>query len=170
MRSIYEDLQNNIWVGLKNGGLYRYDVNMKNGKLIQNIFNPYSLVEDNKQRLWIASKGEGVYLYDLKSERIINHFKNQPNDQSSLSNDQAFHILRDNQDRIWIATFGNGLNLVEDNNGKITFRNILTNRGNRSLIRYLYQDLSGNIWAATSDGLVRFDPNRIIDHPNSYLV
>ena len=170
VRSIYEDLQNNIWVGLKNGGLYRYDVNMKNGKLIQNIFNPYSLVEDNKQRLWIASKGEGVYLYDLKSERIINHFKNQPNDQSSLSNDQAFHILRDNQDRIWIATFGNGLNLVEDNNGKITFRNILTNRGNRSLIRYLYQDLSGNIWAATSDGLVRFDPNRIIDHPNSYLV
>ena len=57
VRSIYDDLQNTICSGLKNGGLYLYDSNMEQGKLVHNIFNPYSQVEDNQQRLWIASNG-----------------------------------------------------------------------------------------------------------------
>ena len=170
VRAIYEDSRSNIWMGLKNGGLHVYTPDMNRSQQIKDIFNAYSLVEDDKQRLWIASKGEGVYLYDIVNKRILNNFKHQPDDDSSLCSNHAFHILKDNQGRIWIATFGNGLSLVEEENGKITFRNILTNRGNRSLVRYLYQDTSGTIWAATSDGLIRFDPNKIIDHPNSYLV
>ena len=170
VRTIFEDSQNNVWIGLKNGGLYIYDAQLKDKRLIKNIYNPYSVVEDNKQRVWIASKGEGVYLYDLKTHQLINHFKHQASNLSSLGDDNAFHIIRDSKDRVWIATFGNGLSLVEENNGNITFRNFLTNRGNRSLIRYLHQDTNGLIWAATSDGLICFDPDKIINHPNAYLL
>lgn len=50
--------------------------------------------------------------------------------QSSSSNN-IFTIMRDNKDRMWIATFGGGLHLGERHQGKLTFRQFVTENRHR---------------------------------------
>ena len=137
--------------------------------MIDKSVKPYSLSEEDKQRSWIGSKGNGIYLYDLLTHEEIGHFKNEVNHPNSLCDDNILHVIKDSKQRIWAASFGNGISLVEEINGEMSFRNFLTNKGNRSLIRYLYQDDQGMMWAGSSDGLIRFNPDELIENSEAYI-
>lgn len=169
VRSIYEDSRGYIWIGLKNGSLYVYNSDMTKGKCIGEGLNPYTLIEDDQQRMWIGSKGYGVYLYDIHTFKEIAHFQHQSSNPVSLENDVIFHIIKDRKSRMWIASFGGGISLAQENGQNITFRNFITNKGNRSMLRYLYQDNKGLIWAGSNDGLIRFNPDELIRDPEAYI-
>lgn len=170
VRSIYEDSKGNIWVGLKNGGLYVYDSAMNLKKYISKVVNPYALVEDEKRRMWVGTKGHGIYLFDMENYNELAHLTHQKDKPESLCSDAVFHILKDNKNRIWVASFENGgIGLVQETDQGITFKNFITGKGNKSMIRYLYQDNKERIWAGTSDGLVRFNPGELIRNPDAYV-
>jgi len=169
VRSIYEDSRGNVWVGLKNGSLYVYDSKLTEGKCIGEGLNPYSLIEDEQQRMWIGTKGNGVYLYDARTFKEISHFRHRNNDDTTPASDVIFHVIKDNKGRIWFASFEGGISTIQETGGTITFRNFITNKGNKSLIRYLHQDDKGRIWAGSSDGLLRFDPEELLRDPDAYI-
>lgn len=168
VRSIYEDSKGYVWVGLKNGSLYVYNSDMTEKKCIGKDLNPYTLIEDKKKRMWIGTKGYGVYLYDINTFQEIKHFRHKANEPTSLENDVIFHIIKDSKDRMWIASFEGGINLVQENGPSITFKSFITNKGNKSMIRYLHQDHKGMIWAGSCDGLIKFNPDELIRNPNAY--
>lgn len=169
VRSILEDSQGNVWVGLKNGGLYVYDSQLEHPTCIGTDLNPYALAEDQLHRMWVAGKEKGIYVYDVKTRRQLAHLHHRVNDPTSLVDDAVFHILIDSQQRIWTASFNEGgIGLIEEKDGQFSFRNFLTGNGNLSMFRYLFQDKEGRIWAGTSEGLVRFLPDELLRDPQAY--
>jgi signal transduction histidine kinase/ligand-binding sensor domain-containing protein/CheY-like chemotaxis protein len=168
VRTIFEDSHGNIWIGTKNGHLYVYNAELTLGKCIGESLNPYALAEDEKQRMWVGTKGNGLYLYDINSFHETAHFIYNSKQHNSLSHDVIFQIIKDTKDRIWIASFGGGLSLVEELGSHVSFRHFIRNKGSKSLIRCLYQDSKGMIWAGSSDGLIKFDPDELIGNPEAY--
>lgn len=168
VRSIYEDSKGYMWLGLKNASLYVYNSDMTQKKCIGKDISPYTLIEDKKERMWVGTKGYGIYLYDTNTFQEIRHFKHKADDPTSLGNDVIFHIMKDSKDRIWIASFEGGIYLAQEDGSNITFKSLITNKGNKSMIRYLYQDHKGMIWAGSCDGLIKFNPDELIRNPNAY--
>ena len=76
--SLYEDSEQNLWIGSYANGAarldrrtgkctYLQDLVDKNGKNIRNV---YAFAEDNQKRLWIATMGGGLFYYDLKTHKV----------------------------------------------------------------------------------------------------
>jgi len=168
VRTIYSDDSDNIWIGTKNGSLYIYDNNLTNGKCIYKDINPYVLSEDSAGNIWVGTKGKGLYLFDQKTLTEKEHYINTEAD-NSLSYNTIFSILKDSGNRMWIGTFGGGINLAEEIQGKTVFKRFFFNQANRSYIRCLFQDTDGRIWAGSSDGIIRFNPDELIKNPNAFV-
>ncbi len=170
VKVIFEDSKQNVWVGTKNGSLYLYDKDLKNSRCVRKNLNPYTIMEDHKNRIWIGTKGNGIYIFDLSGINEINHFVNDENDPESLVHNSVFNILQDNNKRIWVGTFGGGLNLVTESHGKTSFKHFLKDQGNKSYIRYLYQDRYNRIWAGSYEGLICFKPDEFINNSEKYII
>jgi len=137
--SIFEDSENIIWVGTRNGyfnkfdrkteTFNRYNVNdyfellEKPGKDYYEYplafsrshnYSITSIIEDGDSFLWIGTWGNGLLRFDKKNETAL-HFYNLPDFHLSLSNNRIMDILIDREKTVWIATFGGGLNRVISN-------------------------------------------------------
>ncbi len=168
VRTIYGDVNNNIWIGTKNGSLYVYDHSLTVGKCIFKDINPYTMTEDSQGRMWVGTKGKGLYIIDRNSFNEITHIIDNSSDESSLSHNTVFNILKDDKNRMWVGTFGGGINLAEETATGISFRRFFFDDGNRSYVRYLYQDSKGLVWAGSSDGLICFRPEELIKDSKAY--
>lgn len=168
VRTIQSDAFNKIWVGTKNGSLYVYDNTLSTGKCIYKNINPYAFMQDAKKRMWVGTKGKGLYIIDMATYKETAHYTNVESDINSLSNNTIFSIYKDTKNRVWVGTFGGGINLTEETDKGFRFRHFFLDDGNRSYIRYIYQDRNGKIWAASSDGIIFFDPEELIKNPKAY--
>ncbi|MCC8174044.1 MAG: response regulator [Odoribacter sp.] len=168
VRVVFEDSKGNIWIGTKNGSLYIYDNDLQNGKCVSQHLNPYTIIEDHRKRIWVGTKGDGVYLFDINNHSIISHYRRNPSNPNSLSNNSVFYIMKDRDNRIWIGTFGGGINLVEEKNNRITFKHFFSDQDNIRLIRHMIQDKQGRIWAGSYAGLIRFNPEKLEQDKEAY--
>lgn len=169
VRTIYGDVFDNIWIGTKNGSLYVYDIKLSSGKCIYKDINPYTLAEDSNNRIWVGTKGKGLYIIDRNTMKEVAHYTNNSNDEKSLSSSTIFNILRDSKNRMWVGTFGGGINLAEETPTGIVFKHFFSDEGNRSYIRHICQDSKGVMWVAGSDGIIRFDPDKLIQDPSAFI-
>ncbi|MDH6342368.1 signal transduction histidine kinase/ligand-binding sensor domain-containing protein/DNA-binding NarL/FixJ family response regulator [Parabacteroides sp. PFB2-12] len=168
VRTMLEDSQKNIWIGTKNGGLYIYDSGLTHGRCLAEQINPYSLIEDDHGRIWVGTKGNGIYLYDMKTHRVVDHLRSQPDNPASLSSDILFHLMKDNKGRIWAGSFEGGVTLIEEEKGAFRFKRFMQDVDEKSFVRYLFQDSQGRIWVGSNGGLMRFFPERLIKDPLAY--
>lgn len=164
VRSIYEDNFNNIWFGTKNGNLYLYDNDLRTGKSIYEDINPYAITQDASNRLWVGTKGKGLYIIDPQTKKQLCHFS------VHQTADAIFCIMKDHKDRMWLGSFGKGLILTEETLEGIHFKYFFHNEGNRSYIRCILQDSNGIFWVGSRDGILRFDPDKLINDPQAYTV
>jgi signal transduction histidine kinase/ligand-binding sensor domain-containing protein/DNA-binding response OmpR family regulator len=179
VRSIFEDGYENLWIGTREGKLYCYDKARKLRKIFSSqtkgpddiSFNGmvYEIIQDKQGVIWLGTKGDGIIKATFKGNPAnlkfrIEHFRNDPNDLNSLSNNFVYSLIEDSKKRIWVGTFGGGLNLVETKNGKTSFKNLNNSfvdyPASFNKIRHLQEDSKGQIWVGTSVGLVIFDPNK----------
>ena len=183
VRSIYQDKENRMWVGTKNGTINLFDENLKllgelgaDGSL--NSKKPlkasiYNISSDNSGTIWLGSKGDGLYKLERnnagKSLKFkITNYRYNPDDIYSISSNNVYSILEDHLHRIWLATYGGGINLLENQNGKvrfISFRNKLKNYPINQCLRsrYLTEDSNGRMFVGTTGGLVVFNNNAHIE-------
>jgi signal transduction histidine kinase/ligand-binding sensor domain-containing protein/DNA-binding NarL/FixJ family response regulator len=170
VKTVYGDAFNNIWIGTKNGSLYLYDDQTFQGKCIYKDINPYTITEDTDGHIWVGTKGKGLFIIDRNTLKEVARYTFHENDSQSISHNTIFNLLKDNKNRMWMGTFGGGINLVEGNlQSGLTFKRFFFEDGNRSYIRYLFQDSKGLIWAGSSDGIIRFDPEKLIKNPNDFV-
>lgn len=115
---IYEDSENNLWIGTSNGGLNLYD-------RAKNVFthfqhdptNPKSIsqddvrtiFEDSNKNLWIGTNNGGLNKFN-KLDESFTIYKNSPTDPNSISNNSIRDIVEDRDGNLWIGTNGGGLN------------------------------------------------------------
>ena len=116
----------------------------------------YCIKQDRQGFLWFGTM-LGLVKYDGYTYTTFRH---DPNDSTSLSNDDILALYEDRQQNLWIGTYG-GLNLLARGTGKFV-RYIHAERDSSSLannvIWAITEDRSGAIWLATNGGgLNRFD-------------
>ncbi|SFK55146.1 Two component regulator propeller [Porphyromonadaceae bacterium KH3CP3RA] len=175
VRPIFEDSYNNIWAATKDGKIHIYDVELNEMGILNNRGEigkglplngiAYCITEDSEQNIWIGTKGEGAYKLvrkDYRNAFEIFHFKNDPSDSYSLSNNSVYSIFEDNRGNIWIGTFGGGINLIPyGSNGLkvINHRNELSGYPSDlgDQVRIIHSDRHGNICVGTTLGFIMFD-------------
>lgn len=176
IRAIFEDDERNIWVSTKGGKIYVYDEHFNslgflcedgrvgNGKSLAGV--AYCLSQDKKGNIWIGTKGEGVYKAtyqkDTNSYRIT-HYKNNPLNVYSLSDNNVYSIFQDKNGGVWIGTYGGGLNYYNESQGEqfVNHRNNLKKYPIQtgSQIRTISADAKGNVCIGTTIGLIVFSPD-----------
>ncbi|MDD4515932.1 hybrid sensor histidine kinase/response regulator transcription factor [Massilibacteroides sp.] len=156
VREICPDQYGMIWFGTEDNGINKY--NPKTGEITNYSYNnpqhPLSatnihglLAKEN--RLWVGTYNRGIDVIDLTSGRIIKRYT-RASTQKGLESDfiVSFHATRSGE---LFAGTSLGVSLYDPE--KDTFKpwkNIHT------LIRQIYEDKTGNIWFATSNGVFHY--------------
>jgi signal transduction histidine kinase/ligand-binding sensor domain-containing protein/CheY-like chemotaxis protein len=113
----------------------------------------YCMLQDHKGFIWVGTK-DGLNRYD--GYEFIT-YKYDQTDLNSLSNNEITCLEADNNKYLWIGTRSGGINKFNLASGKITRFNNLTYD---ELVRDLLVDSLNNLWAATSEGLLVFLPDK----------
>lgn len=180
VRSLYEDSDGRLWVGLKDGMLRVYDKNrnalgyLTESGAVAPAGRPmrgtvYALTQDKKGTLWIGTKGDGLVkaeqLGDAPLRYRLTRYRYDADDMYSLSNDNVYSVYEDHNGRIWVATFAGGINyLSTDEQGRTTFINHRNNLKGYPIdlcykARVVTSDNNGHIWVGTTAGALAFDEN-----------
>jgi ligand-binding sensor domain-containing protein len=174
--SILEDRTGRLWIGTTAGlnlftnaqdrpanGVF---VNYQNDKYDPNSISQgtiLSLLEDKQHKLWIGIENGGLDIFNLdtfkKGVNSFVHFKNDPNRETSLSNNSIYSLFQDKQGNIWIGTFGDGINLL--NPGPEKFFHIMSessiiNSLSNNQVNAFCED-NDLLWIGTGEGLNRYN-------------
>ncbi len=123
---IYRDNNDNLWIGTFDGGVNFYSPHKKRFNNIQDNFKEDGLqnnkvktiYEDRNGDIWIGTKAGGMLSkFDAESQ-TFKHFKHDPSDPSSISDDYIFAICDAQPGYLWVGTMNGGLNLFNKITGK----------------------------------------------------
>ena len=188
---IAQDKNGFMWFAT-GGGLYKYDgyrfkSYVNDASDANSISTPRleTVCIDNKGDIWVATWTEGIARIDPVTG-LWTHFRHNPNDPASLSNDTVRSFLSDRDGNLWIGTSG-GLDKYDSKTGK--FKNYHHEPNNpfsisSNHVRKIYEDKQGTIWVGTGSvwdgeggetdegGLNRFDKKterfiRFLHDPNN---
>ena len=172
--SVFEDPSGRIWVGTFNGGL-NYMEEGKEGIRFINSFNllkdyPYAnhkrvryITADLSNHIWVGTTS-GLVIFDQRftdpSDIRFTSCFFDPDDETSLANNDVYYIYCAPDSEVYVATFGGGLNRVispvsEDK--KPAFKSYTVSRGAPDdVILSIVDDLNGNLWLSSERGILKF--------------
>ena len=168
INSIYEDRQDNIWVGLFIGLMSKYDRQQNPFIWYRHIpGNPNSLsgyrVEciyvDRDGRIWFGGNS-GLTRFDPETG-IYKRYIYDPDNPNGISSNRVNAICEDNDGKLWVGTFDNGISIF--NPSDESFEHIKSDPENKfglrsDKIRFLQKTKSGDIWISTwNQGLQLYD-------------
>ena len=146
---IYEDSQQNLWIGTRNSGLFRLgelrsDVQryQLNGDFI------YTVYEDSRGRIWVGTIGAGLHLLHADGTYSV---------YDDFSNNFILDIYEDDDGSLWIATNGGGLQRFNPENGEFTTYTQEDGLPN-NVVYGIQPDADGRYWMGSNYGLIQFDP------------
>ncbi|MBN1143500.1 MAG: response regulator [Bacteroidales bacterium] len=167
---IREDYNKRLWVGYAEEGLYAFRINalptvefykVMDGKIMK-------LLVDTHNNLWIGKgSGQGLEIlplnhYSLGEKPVVQHFRHDPNDIQSLSDNSLYSFYEDKFNDIWIGTFGNGVSYYSTRAKK--FHVVNENSGNNirvqnNLVNAFTED-NNFLYIGTEAGLDVYDKNK----------
>jgi len=165
VRAVASDRRGRIWVGTLSGEVVCYDGDRRVDARYTDGGRPfgrvYALKEDSRGNMWIGTRGNG--LFRLSADGSVRHFRHDADDPESLSNDHIYCIEEDCGGRIWIATYGGGIDMLRSPDDTRFANPVCSMPGypvdECSRVRYLLSDGPGRMFAATTEGLLIFDPS-----------
>jgi len=120
-------------------------------------------IRDGKSFLWIAVYNGGLSLYDRQKKQFT-HYRHNPDDPNSLSNDNVRTLHIDRTGTLW-AGADNGLNKFVRATGQFIIYTEKEGQVNNwlpnSSIYGIMEDDDGNLWLSTLKGLSKFDPREV---------
>ena len=170
--SIIPDKQGGLWIGTF-GGLSHYNPNTDLfTNYSNNTRNPASLSHnmivslhiDSRNDLWVGTWGGGLNQLDLDhpnhsdpDRAAFTHFRNGPDDSSTLSEDSVWVIHESLDGSLWLGTVL-GLNRLNPETGKFTHYTEKQGLPNNAVLGILEDD-RGDLWLTTNNGLAQFNPH-----------
>lgn len=176
-KSFLSDENGNLWIATKKGTIRVMDSQKKrvgylsaDGELTkaETAFTEggiYVMLKDKSQTIWIGSRENGLFRLVPKNKPYhyeVHHYKNNPSDPYSISDNKISCINEDHKGHIWIGTYGGGLNLVEPNqNGTVRFihaENKLSNFpiSRTNSVRCMMEGPENTLLVGTVEGLITF--------------
>lgn len=174
VRAVFEDQASRLWIATKDRKITLFDAGKRklgclstDGDIRQNAFFPamvYSMIQDKKGNIWIGTKGAGLYKFTKNisgAKYSVQHFVHLPNQVNSLSENSVYTIFEDLHGRIWVGTYGGGINLIEENNGNISFCQYKNKFKaypfkEAARVRFITESKKGLITVGTAGGLIVF--------------
>ncbi len=178
--TITEDTDHNIWIGMHNGGLFRYE--RKRDKFIRFLDDPKDpntlgnedvrvLLADRQNQIWIGTgyyleSGQvgGLFRFDPATGKT-KRFLHDPDNPNSLIDNRVSAIMEDNKGRILVGTYQSGLHyydqekdeLVRMTNDSTHPDKLYAPKGKRvwstdPSVSILFQDKKGGYWVGTCGG------------------
>ncbi|MDO9373283.1 MAG: two-component regulator propeller domain-containing protein [Ferruginibacter sp.] len=172
VRGIFNDRKNRIWLASKSGTVY---LQTPDGKQLTDLFvngpaggigSVYTLLQDRRGDMWLGTKGNGLFKAIAVDSNALKYrltqYRAARNNPYSLSSDAIYSLLEDNNGRIWVGTFENGLNMILEQGDQLMFINANNDLKNyptaaAGKIRHLGKDAKGQLWVATTNGLLVAD-------------
>lgn len=159
--SIYQDFQNNIWIGTHQGGVnivqpegekIRYYPSLReDSEFDKESF--WGICEADDGKIWAGTDGEGLILFDPMTNEW-EHFDHDENDLSSLSDNAILTVLVDSDNNLWLGTYAGGINKMEKgvSGFKHYKKDYLQKSVNSNDVRVLFEDSSARIWVGSNGG------------------
>ncbi len=122
-----------------------------------------SIVSGVDDEIWLGTYGGGIARIRTDKntgKASFSHFKHDPKNVNSLSNDYIRRIFVDRFGIVWIGTLGSGLDKYDPETGKFThFSHDDSDPSSISnnFITDIYEDHFGNLWVGTYLGLNKLD-------------
>ncbi|MEJ7692011.1 two-component regulator propeller domain-containing protein, partial [Daejeonella sp.] len=188
-----QDKYGYIWFGTQNG-LVRYDgyqvkvYNLQTADKKERVYRSIrTLFEDSKGNIWVGTNIEGLFRHNRASDNFTLY--EHPKKESAGKRESLYAISEDANGQIWTASFlgeGSSINFhldrIDPNTGKFTTFDSRS-KGARHFpstkIYSLVHDAQKNIWAATENGLFKYDPvknkssvyltSADLNHPNTFI-
>ncbi|ASB49714.1 hybrid sensor histidine kinase/response regulator transcription factor [Alkalitalea saponilacus] len=160
IQTIYEDFQENIWIGTYAGGINIYKKNAKQIELHRKTPEKKSSVINNHVNtfleddhfIWIGTEG-GLSRYNKETEKYT-HYVHEKKNSNSIGSNAVWDLAENNNDQIWIGTWGGGLNLFDKEKGEFTI--FLPSDNIKSLnsanIFAILPEENGDLWIGTMGG------------------
>ena len=160
VRQVAEDRDGNLWLGMQNFGLFKWNAADKKAGDIKKITRidgfPVSMVikitVDSKGLVWVTSDWKGLYVIDPRSNQVIYHFSDSAKGAFRLPEINTYAVLDYNDSLMAIATTRTMLlfNRYTQHTTQIGRAGFM--RGN---VVSMEKDNRGYIWVATTSGLNR---------------
>jgi len=158
--SLYQDKQQNLWLGYK-GGLALF--NKKNKVFEQyhiggnKVKDPVRAIrEDDHHNLWIGTYS-GLYILNIANQSI-RQYQHDENNSSSLSQNSVYSICKDRMGDMWVGTYFGGINYYSNSYNR--FKHVPVGNNNRMLnykvVSSIIEDGSHNLWIGTEGGGINF--------------
>lgn len=155
-REIFVDKLNNKWIGLDFRGLYKLENDAN-----WTYFSPLNsglggtevnkIREDNLGNLWITMSYYGL----TKFSPSLNQWQNWTPQNSGIQSGHPWGFYVDKLNTKWLGS-GNNDSLGEFNDINFKYNLFQTNTYD------IKEDILGNLWLATSSGLIEFNKNGIV--------
>lgn len=169
--AIFEDKNNNIWLGFYSEGVYIFNKETETFTKINHepndVFDPDAKIitcfyyDDKNDIVWIGSTG-GLFRYNNKTKESIRYTT-----LNGLSDNTIYLILKDDNDNLWLST-NDGISKF--NPEKNVFSNYKSEDGLKQAEFNIYSGLkskkTGLLYFGGPLGLNYFDPEQIGDNPN----
>lgn len=157
--SISPGADNILWLGTSRGvgkfnratgtcTFYEPDDRKPEGLSANNVLK---VLDDGKGSVWIGTWYGGLNRLDIKTGKF-EHFFGSDTDSTALPSSNITDIHQDKKGRIWVAT-ENSLSVFNDQK-----RNFTHVRLGKASVLMITEDADGTLWLASSEGLIRYDP------------
>lgn len=160
IRQVVEDKQGNLWLGMQNFGLFRWDAgDKKAGKEDQvkrfdslPITQVNKLIVDRKGLVWAGTANNGLYVIDPVSNKVVMHFSMDASGAFKLKENGISSMLEYDDSTVIITTTRQ---LILFN--RYLQRSILigTPEMMPGFIAAVERDDKGYLWVSTTNGLYR---------------
>ncbi len=162
INTILKDYQNNMWLGVYDGGINLYSPYMNRFERYSNTSDSHSLsndvvlscFEDRDSVIWIGTQGGGLDIFNPETGKFTN-IDRLSKHKNALNNNFVMSIAQNSKGELWLGTWGGGINIYHP---KLDYFKYLTfdprdpNSISWNIVYSVAIDQNDNAWAATWGG------------------
>jgi len=156
----YDNKAKRLWIGTVTNGLFYYDLKNHSKSLVQINAIPkqpiLAIEQISDTTILLGIDGQGLWELNKRNSKILNIYKEDVNNPSSLRGNGVYDIFNDQNKRIWISTYSGGVSFFDHSSPIVDQITHTVNNPNSLVndnVNKIIQDKTGNIWFATDNGL-----------------
>lgn len=155
-----------LLLGTKTGELFKVDLNLNLGKLVDlgiNLKHPITdILKKDSNTIYLATDGDGLFKLN-NSFSILEHFVEDTNNENAISSNGIYDIELEKENILWIATYGGGVNYFNSNGTPFyKIQHHLNDKNSivASFTRSIAKDDNENVWFGTKKGISIWNTKR----------
>jgi signal transduction histidine kinase/CheY-like chemotaxis protein/ligand-binding sensor domain-containing protein len=159
----YDKGEERLWIGAQSGHLLYLNIGekvIKKVELKELPRQPILAIKANTENtIMLGYDGQGLWEINRAGNQVLNVYREDVNNPSSLRGNGVYDIFRDSNERVWVCTYSGGVSFFEQSTVDVTQIRHITNNPNslvNNAVNDIFEDSDGNIWFATNNGISRW--------------